>query len=77
MWTNTSADAIGSKPYYSGEENSFTGQDWGYCIGWYQGGHVNTAFKFVYATEVGTGTTSSLEAKGKSGNSSATMSWRD
>ena len=76
MWTNTSADAIGAKPYYSGEENAFTGQDWGYVVGWYQGSHVNTAFKFVYATEIGYGTTSSLEAKGKSGNSSATMSWR-
>ena len=77
MFTNSSADAVGSKPYYSGEENMFTGQDWGYAVGWYQGSHVNTAFKFVYATEVGYGTTTSLEAKGKSGNSSATMSWRD
>lgn len=77
MFTNSSADAIGAKPYYSGEENSFTGQDWGYCVGWYQGSHVNTSFKFVYPTETQSGTTSSLEAKGKVGNSSATMSWRD
>ena len=77
FFTNTSADAVGGKPYYSGEENAFTAQDWGYCIGWYQGVHVNTAFKFVYATEAGFGTTSSLEAKGKSGNSSGVMSWRD
>lgn len=77
MFTNTSADALGAKPYYSGEENMLTGQDWGYAVGWYQGSHVNTAFKFVYPTETGYGTTSSLEAKGKSGNSSATMSWRD
>ena len=75
--TNTSADAVGAKPYYSGEENMFTAQDWGYAVGWYQGVHVNTAFKFVYATEAGFGTTSSLEAKGKSGNSSGVMSWRD
>jgi len=77
MFTNTSADALGSKPYYSGEENNFTGQDWGYAVGWYQGSHVNTAFKFIYATETQSGTTTSLEAKGKVGNSSATMSWRD
>lgn len=77
MIVNTSWDAVGAKPYYSGEENSFAGQDWGYCVGWYQGSHVNTAFKFIYATETGSGTTSSLEAKGKAGNSSATMSWRD
>lgn len=77
MFTNASADAVGAKPYYSGEENMFTGQDWGYAVGWYQGSHVNTAFKFTYATETGYGTTTSLEAKGKSGNSSGTMSWRD
>lgn len=77
FFTNTSADALGAKPYYSGEENMLTGQDWGYAVGWYNGVHVNTAFKFVYPTETGYGTTSSLECKGKSGNSSATMSWRD
>jgi hypothetical protein len=77
FFTNSSADAVGAKPYYSGEENMLTGQDYGYAVGWYQGSHVNTAFKFVYATEAGYGTTSSLEAKGKAGNSSGTMSWRD
>jgi len=77
FFTNSSADAVGAKPYYSGEENMLTGQDYGYAVGWYQGSHVNTAFKFVYATEIGYGNTSSLEAKGKSGNSSGTMSWRD
>ena len=77
FFTNTSADAVGAKPYYSGEDNMITGQDWGYCVGWYQGSHVNTAFKFVYPTETGYGTNTSLEAKGKVGNSSATMSWRD
>lgn len=77
FFTNTSADALGAKPYYSGEENMLTGQDWGYAVGWYQGTHVNTAFKFVYPTETGYGSTSSLECKGKSGNSSATTSWRD
>jgi hypothetical protein len=77
FFTNSSVDAIGAKPYYSGEENMFTAQDWGYAVGWYQGVHVNTAFKFVYPTETGYGTTTSLEAKGKVGNSSGTMSWRD
>jgi len=77
FFTNSSADGIGAKPYFSGEENTFSGQDWGYCIGFYQGVHVNTAFKFIYPTETQSGTTSSLEAKGKVGNSSATMSWRD
>jgi hypothetical protein len=77
FFTNTSADAVGAKPYYSGEENMFTAQDWGYAVGWYQGVHVNTAFKFVYPTETGYASTSSLEAKGKVGNSSGTMAWRD
>ena len=77
FFTNSSFDALGAKPYFSGEENNITAQDYGYAVGWYQGTHVNTAFKFVYATDSQTGTTSSLEAKGKAGNSSGTMSWRD
>lgn len=77
FFTNSSFDALGSKPYYSGEENNLTAQDWGYAIGWYQGSHVNTAFKFIYATDAQHGTNSSMEAKGKAGNSSGTMSWRD
>jgi hypothetical protein len=77
FFTNSSFDALGAKPAYSGEENNLTAQDWGYAIGWYQGSHVNTAFKFIYATDAQHGTTSSMEAKGKAGNSSGTMSWRD
>jgi hypothetical protein len=77
FFTNSSFDALGAKPAYSGEENNLTAQDWGYAIGWYQGTHVNTAFKFIYATDAQHGTTSSMEAKGKAGNSSGTMSWRD
>jgi hypothetical protein len=77
--TNTSVDAAGAKPYNSGEENNMTGQDWGYCIGFYgPAGHVNTSFKFIYATEAGYGTNASLEAKGgHAGNSSGTTCWRD
>lgn len=77
MLTDVTADAIGAKPAYSGEENSIVGQDWFYGIGWYQGSHVNTAFKFVYATRQSTSGYSSLAAKGVNGQSSATMSWRD
>jgi len=77
--TNTTVDAAGAKPYNSGEENHMTGQDWGYCVGFYgPAGHVNTAYKFIYATEAGYGTNASLEAKGgHPGNSSGTCCWRD
>lgn len=77
--TNTSVDAAGAKPYNSGEENNMTGQDWGYCVGFYgPAGHVNTSFKFIYATEAGYSTNASLEAKGgHAGNSSGTAAWRD
>ena len=77
--TNTSVDAAGAKPYNSGEENHMTGQDWGYCVGFYgPAGHVNTSYKFIYATEAGYGTNASLEAKGgHAGNSSGTACWRD
>lgn len=77
MITNTSYDAIGAKPAYSGEENHIIGQDWGYCLGFYNGGHVNTSYKFVYSTKVGYLGGTSMEPKGKSGNSSGTVAWRD
>jgi len=76
MYTDATQDAIGSKPAYSGEENTVTGQDWAYALGWYQGSHVNTSFRFVYATRAGTTTGSSTQPKGVAGQSSATMSWR-
>ena len=73
---NASWNAIGAKPAYSGEENHVSARDWGYCIGWYQGSHVNSAYKVNFATYSGANMPSSTQAKGKSGNSSATMSWR-
>jgi len=76
MYSDTTRDAIGSKPAYSGEENTVTGQEWAYGLGWYQGGHVNTTYKFTYATRSGITTTSSTQPKGMNGQSSATMSWR-
>ena len=77
MYTDATQDAIGGKPAYSGEENTVTGQDWAYALGWYQGSHVNTTYRFVYATRAGTITGSSTQPKGVVGQSSATMSWRD
>jgi hypothetical protein len=79
MTTATTSDSAPGKYYNSGEENHTTVQDWGYCVGYYgPAGHVNTSYKFVYATEANSGSTSSLDCKGgHPGNSSATAAWRD
>lgn len=73
---NTSYDAIGGKPSYSGEENHLSAAAWGYSLGWYQGVHVNSAYKVNFATYSGFNGGSAMNAKGKVGNSSGTMSWR-
>ena len=72
---NSSYNAIGAKPAYSGEENMVSARDWGYCQGFYNGSHVNTTYKVQFATYGGFVGSSSMEPKGKSGNSSGTMSW--
>jgi hypothetical protein len=72
---NASYNAIGAKPAYSGEENMVSARDWGYCMGYYNGAHVNTTYKVQFATYGGFIGSSSMEPKGKSGNSSGTMSW--
>jgi len=77
MITNASRDVVGAKPNQSGEENMTVGQDWGYCLGFYNGAHVNTTYKFIYQTRTGQTMGSTTEPKGNGGNSSATMSWRD
>lgn len=78
MITNSSRDVIGGKPNASnGEENFSTGQDWGYCLGFYNGAHVNTTYKMIYQTRTGVTMGSTTEPKGNGGNSSATNSWRD
>ena len=76
MITNTSADAIGTKAAYSGEENHLIAQDWGYCLGFYNGTHVNTSYKMIYATRAQNTGSSTMQPKGKVGNSSGTMNWR-
>jgi hypothetical protein len=73
---NASYNAIGAKPAYSGEENMVSARDWAYCMGFYNGSHVNTTYKLTFSTFAGYTGSSSMEPKGKSGNSSGTMSWR-
>jgi len=77
FYNDQTQDVIGGKSYYGGEENMVVGQDWGYAIGWYQGSHVVSSAKFVYATRSSATGSGSLNAKGVNGQSSATMSWRD
>ena len=73
--TSASYNAIGAKPAVSGEENMCSARDWGYCMGFYNGTHVNTSYKVNYTTWAGaTGTT--FVPRGKTGNSSATNAWR-
>lgn len=77
MLTNTSTDgSLGAKPNVSGEENHMMAQDWGYCLGFYNGTHVNTSYRMNYAVWAGYSTPSTTEPKGKVGTSSATMTWR-
>lgn len=73
---NSSYDAIGGKPAYSGEENMMSAREWGYCLGFYNGVHVNTTYKVNYVTWAGFTTSSTTQPKGRVGNSSGTMSWR-
>lgn len=59
-----------AKPNDGGEENMITGQTHGYCLGLYNGAQVNTSYKMVYATDVGTTLGSTGEPKGHAGASS-------
>jgi hypothetical protein len=55
----------------SQEENFEMGQDWGYCIGLYNGTtQVNTSYKVNYLTDVATAGGSSMEPQGHTGASS-------
>lgn len=63
-----------SKPSAQGEENMQMGQEWGYCLGAYNGQQNNYTFKVIYGTDVMSvlGTTS--QPKGHAGMSSALCS---
>jgi hypothetical protein len=61
----------------AGESNHTGVQDWGYCIGWYDGNHTADTYKFVYATQSGTFNANGMQYQGQAGNSSGWGAWRD
>ena len=58
----------------SGEENYETGQDWGYCVGHYNGAQNNNTYKVHSITDVYTVMGAETQPKGHDGASSAAMS---
>lgn len=63
-----------SKPQALGEENMQMGQEWGYCLGQYNGVQNNYTFKVVYGTDVMSVLGSSSQPKGHAGTSSGLCS---
>lgn len=54
----------------AGEENYEMGQDWGYCLGHYNGAQNNNTYKVNYVTDVMTNMGSDCQPKGHAGMSS-------
>jgi hypothetical protein len=75
--TNTTTNSALAVPgaYGANEENHTNGQDWGYCIGFYNGAHVATSYKWTFASQ--TGATGTSNYQGQTGNSSAWPANRD
>jgi len=76
-WSDSSGTYITaslSKPSALGEENMQMGQEWGYCLGQYNGSQNNYTFKVMYNTDVMTVMTYLTEPKGHVGMSSALCS---
>ena len=63
-----------SKPQALGEENMEMGQNWGYCLGQYNGQQNNYTFKVNYSTDAMTVLGTDSQPKGHAGLSSATCS---
>ena len=57
-------------PDASGEENMQIGQDWGYCLGNYDGAQNNNAYKVTYATHSCVAGGSKMQPSGHGGMSS-------
>lgn len=55
----------------AGEENYEMGQNWGYCLGHYNGAQNNNTYKVNYLTDVFTAMGSTTQPKGHDGMSSA------
>jgi|LakMenE01Jun11ns_1017448.scaffolds.fasta_scaffold9903755_2 hypothetical protein len=57
----------------AGEENYETGQNWGYCLGEYNGAQNNNSYKVTHGTDTYTTLGSTTQPKGHDGMSSAAM----
>lgn len=57
----------------AGEENYQTGQNWGYCLGEYNGAQNNNTYKVTHGTDTYTVLGSASQPKGHDGISSAAM----
>ena len=68
--TGTSYGVVSSSPNNSGEENMQTGQDWGYCLGNYNGIQNNETYKLTFATDACVGMGATTQPSGHDGMSS-------
>jgi uncharacterized protein (DUF2237 family) len=72
--TGSSISTTLSKPSTQGEENFQMGQNWGYCIGAYNGQQNNYSYKVNYTTDINTVLGSASQPKGHFGLSSGNCS---
>jgi hypothetical protein len=72
--TGSTINASLSKPTAQGEENMQMGQNWGYCLGAYNGQQNNYTFKVNYSNDSLTALGTTSQPKGHAGMSSAMCS---
>jgi hypothetical protein len=68
--TGVSSGVVCYTPNNSGEENFEQGQNWGYCLGHYNGVQNNETYRLNYLTDVVTSLGSDSQPKGHAGASS-------
>lgn len=76
-WSDSTGSTITSslsKPQALGEENFEMGQNWGYCLGQYNGQQNNYTFKVNYSTDAMTVLGTASQPKGHAGLSSGVCS---
>lgn len=72
--TGTTLTAALAKPSAQGEENFQMGQNWGYCLGAFNGQQNNYTFKVTYSNDAFTVMGSTTQPKGHAGMSSGVCS---
>jgi hypothetical protein len=76
-WSDSTGTYVNNslvKPQALGEENYQMGQNWGYCLGQYNGVQCNYTFKMNYSTNVTTVLGTASQPKGHAGMSSGACS---